>query len=90
MARAGAVVNLFGALAASPQPSILASGLMLSSLSLDSETRMTAAAPSFRGEELGAVTVPPLGIKAGLMARSLSGWSCRGVRSWSSKMIVGH
>lgn len=36
---------------------------------------MTAAAPSLRGEELGAVTVPDPGMKAGLIARSLSGLS---------------
>lgn len=75
MASAGAVVNLLGALAASPQPRILAMGLMFSSLSLDSETRTTAAEPSLRGEELGAVTVPVPGMKAGFMALSLSGLS---------------
>lgn len=76
MASDGAVVNLLVALAASPQPRILARGLMSSSFNLASETRTTAAAPSFSGEELGAVTVPVLGMKAGFMARSFSGCSC--------------
>jgi len=75
MASDGAVVNLLGAWAASAQPRILAIGLMLSSFSLASETRTTAAAPSFKGDELGAVTVPESGRKAGLMARSFSGFS---------------
>ena len=35
-----------------------------------------AADPSLRGEELGAVTVPVPGMKAGLIAFSLSGLSC--------------
>lgn len=73
IAREGAVVNLLGALAASPQPRIWAMGLMFSSFSFASETRTTAAAPSLRGDELGAVTVPVPGMKAGLMALSFSG-----------------
>lgn len=75
MARAGDVVNLLGCWAASAKPRILAMGLRLSSFNLASETRTTAAAPSLRGEELGAVTVPDPGMKAGLIARSLSGLS---------------
>lgn len=73
IAREGEVVNLFGAWSASPQPRIFARGLILSSLSFASETRTSAAAPSLRGEALGAVTVPVPGIKAGLMERSFSG-----------------
>lgn len=87
MAREGAVVNLLGAFAASPQPRILAMGLRLRDLSLASETRTRAEAPSLRGEALGAVTVPVPGMKAGLIERSLSvlswwwsalGWSLQG------------
>ena len=66
------MVNLLGAFAASPHPRILAMGLSFSSVSFASETRTTAAAPSFKGEALGAVTVPVPGIKAGLIDRSLS------------------
>ena len=76
IASEGAVVNLLGALAASAHPRILAMGLMLSSFSFASEIRTTAAAPSFSGDEFGAVTVPVEGIKAGFMARSFSGLSC--------------
>jgi hypothetical protein len=72
MARAGAVVNLEGDFAASPQPRILARGLRERDFNLSSETRTSAAAPSLSGEALGAVTVPVPGMKAGLMARSLS------------------
>lgn len=46
-------------------------GFRLSSLSLASETRTTAAAPSERGEALAAVTVPFPGLKTGLRERVL-------------------
>ena len=77
MASAGAVVNLDGALAASPQPRILAIGLRLYFFRADSETSRTAEAPSERGEALGAVTVPVLSlIKAGPIDLSFSWLSC--------------
>lgn len=71
MARAGAVVNLEGFCAASPQPRILAMGFRLCSLRAASETRTRAAAPSDSGEALAAVTVPSLGLKEGRRVRVL-------------------
>ena len=69
------MVNLDGCLAASPQPRIFARGFKPKDLSLASETRTTAAAPSLSGDALGAVTVPSPGLNAGLIERSLSALS---------------
>lgn len=80
IAREGEVVNLLGSWAASAQLRILAIGFRLSSFSFASETRTTAAAPSFSGDEFGAVTVPVPGMKAGLTVRSFSGLSCQRIR----------
>ncbi len=83
MARDGAVVNFEGACAASPQPRILAKGVMLWAFMKSSETRRTAEAPSERGEALGAVTVPePSWIITGFIDFSLSAF--RGISAFSS------
>lgn len=71
IARAGAVVNLDGFCAASPQPRILPMGLRLCCLRAASETRTRAAAPSERGDAFAAVTVPSLGLKDGRRVRVL-------------------
>ena len=55
-------------------------------MTASSEARTTAAAPSERGEALGAVTVPPLGMKAGFMLFSFS--SLRGMSVFSSLSTV--
>ena len=76
IAREGAVVNLDGFCAASPQPRIRARGTRLCDFKKDSDTTSTAAAPSERGDALGAVTVPdPSVIKAGLIDCSFSTFS---------------
>ena len=61
-----------GACSASPQPRILAIKVKLYFLAASAETRTRAEAPSDKGEEFGAVTVPFLGWKAGRTARSFS------------------
>ncbi len=58
MALEGAVVKRSGSCAASPHPTTLAMGVNPYCFSAASETRTSAAAPSERGEEFGAVTVP--------------------------------
>ena len=83
MASAGAVVNFEGCCAASPQPRIFAKGFRLLDFRKGSETRTRAAAPSERGDALGAVTVPePSVIKAGRIPLNFS--SLRGMETFSS------
>ena len=89
MAIAGEVVNLLGCWAASAQPLITAMGFRWYFLTASSEARITAAAPSESGDALGAVTVPVLGMNAGLMLFSFSMFSGRSVFSSLSTMVSG-
>src|SRR4051794_29606069 len=69
IARAGAVVNLDGFWAASPQPRILAMGFKLCFFTASSDARTRAAAPSERGEAFAGVTVPFCDLKDGRTVR---------------------
>ena len=84
IASAGAVVNLDGFCAASPQPRMRAMGVRECDFKKVSDTSSTAEAPSESGDALGAVTVPePLVIKAGFIDWSFSIF--RGAWGFSSR-----